>query len=412
MSPPALLRRVLIARGLRAFADGYVSLLLPLYLLALGMSPFQVGVIATATLLGSGVLTLLVGLQAWRFRGRTLMLAAAVLMTATGAGFATLTDFWPLLAIAVVGTLNASNDDVSMFLPLEHALLSRLVEPARRTAAFASYSLVGALVAAGGALAAGLPSWLAASLHIDSRTTLQAMFMLYAAIGVACALLYRTLPDDRLASHLAPAAPLGPSRGTVLTLAALFSLDALGGGFVVQSMLALYLYTRFDLPVAVAGKVFFCTGVLSAVSFFFVARVARRLGLLNTMVFSHLPASLLLILIPLMPSAGWAVGLLLLRSTISSLDVPTRSSHVMAIVTPPERAAAAGLTTVPRSLVSALGPLIAGFLLTVSSFGWPLLIAGVLKIAYDAMLFMRFHSVSPPHEGEPAATGSTGTVRP
>lgn len=394
----SLLCRLLLVRGLRAFADGYVSLLLPLYLVSLGMGPFDVGIIATATLLGSGVLTLLTGLYAWRFQYRSLLLMAAMLMAVTGFGFATLTDFWPLLLVAAVGTLNPSSGDVSIFLPLEHALISRTVDDRHRTAVFARYSLVGSLLAALGALFAAIPDYVVTFLHVEMKSAMQAMFILYGIIGMVCALIYRKAPLQAESKAPAAAAPLHKSKKTVYTLAALFSLDAFGGGFVVQSLLALWLYQKFELSTLVAGTIFFWTGVLSAFSYLVAVRIAGRFGLVNTMVFTHLPANILLVLVPFMPTLSWAVALLLARSALSQMDVPTRSSYVMAVVTPEERPAAAGLTAVPRSLASAVSPMLAGYMLSASAFGWPLVIAGGLKITYDLLLLAMFRKMPPPEE--------------
>lgn len=394
----SIIRRLLWVRGLRAFGDGYVSLLLPLYLIALGMTPFQIGVIATGTLLGSGVLTLLVGLNAYRLHYRSLLLLAALLMACTGLGFAAITSFWPLLLIAVVGTLNPSSGDVSVFLPLEHALLSRVAEDHQRTAQFARYSLVGALVAALGALFAGLPGLMVTTLKLNMMTALQSMFVLYGLLGLVIASIYTTLPRESGEGLHGPAAPLKKSKKIVYTLSALFCIDSFGGGFVVQSMIALWLFQKFQLSIVTAGTIFFWTGVCSAFSLMLAVRIARRIGLVNTMVFTHLPANIFLVLIPFMPSLPWAIALLLIRSALSQMDVPTRSSYVMSVVPPEERAAAASITAVPRSLVSAAGPLLAGYLLGVSSFGWPLVIAGSLKIIYDLLLLRMFRSVRPPEE--------------
>jgi MFS family permease len=401
-----ILTRILWVRGLRAFGDGYVSLLLPVYLIELGMTLFQVGIITTATLIGSGIMTLLAGFQAYRFTYKALLLTATALMAATGFSFAAVGGFWPLLLIALVGTLNPSSGDVSLFLPLEHAVLSRFVEDRQRTAIFVRYSLVGALVAAAGALAAGLPDVAVASIQIEIRDALQAMFVLYGLIGLLCAAIYATLPEEAGTAGTGGAqkvrsarfAPLQKSRKTVYTLAALFSLDAFGGGFVVQAMLALWLFQKFQLSISTAGTVFFWTGIFSALSYLAAIRIANRFGLINTMVFTHLPANVLLILIPFMPTLGWAIALLLVRSGLSQMDVPARSSYVMAIVPPPERAAAASMTAVPRSLASAAGPFLAGYLLSISSFGWPLVIAGGLKIVYDLLLLRMFRTVKPPEE--------------
>ena len=395
--------RLLVAKGLRAFGDGYVSLLLPLYLLDLGFTPLQVGIIATTTLLGSGLLTLLVGLHAYRYHYRTLLLAATLLMGGTGLGFAFVTDFWPLLVIALVGTLNPSSGDVSVFLPLEHAVLARIVDDRKRTAVFARYALVGSLVAALGSLATALPAMAASAVGISVTAAIQGMFVLYALLAALSALVYRGLPRALGTDTHVPTAPLAQSKKTVYTLAALFSLDAFGGGFVVQSMLALWLYQSFSLSLAAAGTLFFWTGVLTAFSYLVAVRIANRIGLVNTMVFTHVPSSLCLIAIPFMPDLGYVIALLFLRSALSQMDVPTRSSYVMAIVTPAERPAAASVTAVPRSMASAVSPFLSGYLLGLSAFGWPLVIAGVVKITYDVLLLAMFRKVRPPEEEAPNA---------
>jgi MFS family permease len=395
------INRLLVAKGLRSFADGFVALLLPLYLLDLGFDALQIGILITATLVGSGITTLLVGMHAWRFPYRAMLLGATALMIATGFGFAALTKFWPLLAVAFVGTLNPSSGDVSLFLPLEHAVLARLVEDRQRTAAFARYSVVGSLVAAAGSLAAGLPELLASSFGMSVRASLQAMFLLYALLAALAGVVYRGLPEMPAASPDAPRAPLGQSRKRVYALAALFSLDAFGGGFVVQSMVALWLYQRHGLSLAGAGTLFFWTGLLAAASYLVAVRIAGRIGLVNTMVFTHLPANLCLVAIPFMPTLWGAVVLLLIRAALSQMDVPTRSSYVMAIVPPEERPAAASVTAVPRSLASAASPFIAGLLLTGGSFGWPLVAGGAVKIVYDLLLLATFQKIRPPEEEQP-----------
>lgn len=401
--PPGTLpdaRLLLAARALRAFGDGFVSLLLPYYLILLGYSALQVGLLVTATLLGSGLMTLGIGLIAHRHAARKLLLLASLLMVATGLAVPVLTAFWPLLAVAVVGTLNPSAGDVTLFSPLEQTLLTRTTPAASRTALFARYSLIGALVAALGAQAAGVPDLFAAHGDSGRLAAIRAMFLLYALLGVAGFLLYRRLsPALEPEQHEQPV-PLGKSRRIVYTLAALFSVDAFAGGFAVQSLLALWLLQRFDLSVAAAGSIFFWTGLLTAFSHLAAARVAARFGLINTMVYTHLPANVFLILVPFMPSLELALLFLFLRSALSSMDVPARSSYVMAVVSPGERPAAASVTAVPRSLASALSPSLAGALLTLSPFGWPLVICGALKIVYDLTLLKMFSAVKPPEESE------------
>ncbi len=389
---------LLRARAVRAFGDGFVSVLLPLYLTTLGFSSVRIGAIATATLVGSAALTLLV---AYRLKRRVLLLRASVLMIATGVGFVVTHDFWPLMVVAFVGTLNPSSGDVSIFLPTEQALLPQTVSAKQRTALFARYSLVGSLVAALGALCAGLPEFVAGHASISLGRALDGMFLLYALLGVVALWLYRDLspaiePDTRAAQ-----APLGDSKGTVYRLAALFSLDSFGGGFVVQSLLALWLFHRFHLSVATTGTIFFWSGMLSAFSALVAVRLADRIGLLNTAVFTHLPSNVFLILTPFMPNLGLAITLLLLRSALSQMDVPTRNSYVMAVVSPEERPAAASVTAVPRSLATALSPLLSGWMLGLSTFGWPLVIGGALKGIYDIGLWVMFKAVRPPEENEP-----------
>jgi MFS family permease len=394
------MRLLLAARGLRAVGDGFISLLLPVYLLALGYGPFETGVIATATLAGSALLTLLVGLHARRTSGRTLLIGAALLMMLTGIAFAAIKDFWPLLLVAFVGTLNPSSGDVSVFLPLEQAQLARSVSDRGRTRLFARYSFIGSFMAAVGALGAALPEAAAEPLGTGLKPVLQMAFLVYAALGGLALLLYQRLPGaaETADPGRVPAKPLGRSRHIVLTLAALFSLDAFAGGLVVQSLLALWLFQRFGLSLAAAGAIFFWTGALSALSYFAAARIADRIGLVNTMVFTHLPSNLCLALVPFAPSLPLAIALLLVRSALSQMDVPTRTSYVMAIVAPEERPAAASITSVPRSLAAAASPALAGAMLAVSGFGWPLVLAGGLKAVYDLLLLAMFRNLRPPEE--------------
>ncbi len=300
--------------------------------------------------------------------------------------------------IAAVGTINPSTGDVSVFGPLEHALLTRTVAAEQRTALFARYTLAGALIGALGAQAAALPALGQQWLAIDTKFAVQMMFLGYAALGFMCLLLYRRLSPQIEPHAAAPSTPLGPSKRRVYALAAVFSLDSFAGGFAVQSLLALWLFDRFQLSVVAAASIFFWTGTLSAFSQLAAARLARRFGLINTMVFTHLPSNVFLILVPLMPNLPLALLFLMLRAALSQMDVPTRSSYVMAVVTPGERAAAASVTAVPRSLAAAVSPMCAGWLLALSSFGWPLVICGGLKIVYDLILLAMFRRVRPPEE--------------
>lgn len=383
---------LLTARALRAFTDGYMAVLLPAYLLALGLDIWTVGLLSTATLLGSAFATLAVGAWGHRFSSRRLLLAAALLMAATGAGFAGASTFWPLLLIAFVGTLNPSSGDVSVFLPLEHARLAEAARGDARTSLFARYSLTGALFAALGALAAAVPDGLSV-FGVDQLLALRAMFVLYAVVGVLVWVIYLRLPAPPPHELPAPPAPLGASRGIVLRLAALFSVDAFAGGLVVNSLLALWLFQRFGLSLSAAGAFFFWAGLLTAASQLVAPLLARRIGLLNTMVFTHIPASICLILAALAPSLPLVLSLLLLRAALSQMDVPTRSAYVMVVVTPPERAAAASFTAVPRSLAAALSPSLGGALFASGWLAAPLVACGLLKIAYDLALWRSFRKL-------------------
>lgn len=396
-------RRVITAKGIRALADGFVSIMLPAYLLALGYSPLQIGALMTATLLGSALLTVFAGAITGYFGERRPLIAASVLMAATGLGFAGLTDFWPLLAVAFVGTLNPSSGDVSVFLPLEQSLLARSAADQSRTMLFAFYSVSASLMGAVGTLVAGAPDYLAHT-GVTRLEAMRGLLLVYAAIGVCAALIYRGVSETHTQHQQRRPARLGQSRGIVYRLTALFCADSFGGGFTVQSILALWLFKAFHLPVSTASSIFFWTNILTAISYFVAVRVARHIGLVNTMVFTHLPASMCLIAIPFVPNLTWVIALLLVRSLLSQMDVPTRTSYVMAVVTPEERPAAASLTAVPRSLASAISPVLAGSLLAVSNFGWPLLISGALKASYDVSLLFAFRHIRPPEEARERAS--------
>lgn len=392
--------RLVAARALRAFADGYMSVLLPAYLLALGFSTLEIGLLTTTTLFGSAGLTLAVGFVGARFERRSLLLAASGLMATTGVGLATFDAFWPLFAIAFVGTVNPSSGDVSVFVPIEQAALPHATGESDRTAVFARYSLAGALAGAFGTLAAVLPEALGAGLGWTFVGAAKAMFLVYALLGAAAAAFYARLGPQEVPADGARSA-LGPSRRRVLKLAALFSLDAFAGGFIVQSLLALWLFQAFGFSVATTAAIFFWTSVLSAVSFLAAPAFARRFGLVNTMVFTHLPASVALVAVPFVAEPWQAIGLLMFRSLLSQMDVPTRTSYVMAVVRPEERPAAASLTAVPRSLAAAASPSLAGYLLGLTPFGWPLVLCGALKIVYDLLLLWSFRHVRPPEEERP-----------
>ena len=396
MSGGSTLTTLYTAYGVRSFGDGFAVIIMPAYLTAIGYTPFQVGLVATAALLGSSLLTLAIGFVAPRHDLRNLLLVGAGLVAATGFLFPQVEHIAFVLLVAFVGTINPSGGSAGVLVPLEHAMLAQGVADRDRTAAFARYSLIGALATAAGALCAAAPDFLVAAGH-DRLGAFRGMFYAYGALGLIGAVLYARLPHVEM-HEAKTSTPLGPSRGIVYRLAVLFSIDSFAGGLAVQSLLALWLFERFDLSLSAASLFFFWSGVLTAFSYPVAVRIASRIGLVNTMVFTHIPSSIFLILAAFSPNLILTLGLLLARSALSQMDVPTRTSYVMAVVTPAERTAAASVTAVPRSLAASLSPALAGALLATPFSGLPFVACGVLKIVYDLALLYQFRHVKPPEE--------------
>jgi len=391
-------RKLVATRSVRALVDGMVYVSLPGFLLALGLSGLQIGAVVTASLLGSAATTILVGIFGHRIAPARLLAMAALLMTATGVAFGLASSFFVLLIIGVIGTMNPSAGDVSAFLPLEQASLSASVTDDQRTAMFALYNLSGALVGSIGALCAALPLWFVHRQQLSDLFGYRITFFVYAFAGLIVFAIYRRMSVSAQVKPTGTKSALGDSRRIIFKLAALFSLDSFGGGFAVQSIFALWIFRRFDLSITALGFVFFATGTLSAISSLISVRIAKRIGLVRTMVFTHIPASVLLIGVALAPNVWLAVTLFILRGLLSQMDVPVRTSYVMAVVQPSERAAAASITNVPRSLASALPPIVAGWMLDQSRFAWPLLICAACKIIYDFLLLWQFRHIRPPEE--------------
>ncbi len=401
-------RLLFAAYAVRMFAYGFLSVILGPYLASLGLSPTTIGWIFTASLAGGALMTVALAGVADRVGRRRVQLAGAVLMLLGGVLFV-LTDRLVLLVIAAtVGAISPSGKDVGPFLAVEQAMLPATTAAAQRTRVFATYNLVGALAGALGALAAGLP----ALIGLAPLAGYRALVWGYAVAALLLIVLYGRL-SPRVEAAPDPGAGrrrwLGASRsrGLVLRLAALFALDSFAGGFVVQGLVAYWFYLRWSLDTTALAGIFFGTNVLAALSFLLAAPIARRIGLLNTMVFTHLPSNVLLLLVPLMPSAALAVAVLLARHLLSQLDVPTRQSYTMAVVDPAERAAAAGLLAVARNGAAAVAPAFAGAALAVPALGLPFLVAGGLKITYDLALWALFRAVRPPEETAPAPSSTS-----
>ena len=398
-------RLIITARGLRSFSYGLLAVVLAVWLSRGGISAVAIGVLITVSLAGDFCGTYVIGLYADRWGRRRTLVVLALLMALTGVIFG-LTRFYPLLLVAAFfGTLGTTASETAPFLPIEQAMLPQTCPPERRTALFARYNLVSTFSGALGALAAGIPDLLArAGLPLD--TGIRLLFGLYVLAALLVGLLATRLsaavespPSPRVVSsarrweRLVP--PLGRSRGIVLRLAALFSVDALAGGLVVQSLMALFFHLRYAAPLGLLAALFFGANTLSALSFLAAPPLARRIGLLNTMVFTHLPSNVLLALVPFMPTFPLAAGVLLLRQTLSQMDVPTRQAYTMALVATDERTAAASVTSLARSAGSSTSPVISGALLQgpLLVLGLPFIVAGTLKVAYDLTLWAIFRRV-------------------
>lgn len=433
-------------RSLRMFAYGFLSVVLVLYLAAEGLSEERIGFLLTMTLLGDVAISLWITTSADRFGRKRMLILGAGLMIVAGTVFALTTNFLALVAAATVGVLSPSDKEVGPFLSMEQAALAQTVADRRRTTVFAWYNLVGSLTAAAGALVAGLVSERLVRTGATGADVYRPLVVAYAGVGVLLALGFRWLSpaaeSKGAGQPLAAPTPAEPrpktgtdplripatsptttdqgsvpvfgqtptaqkpdggpgklwlglhrSRRVVLRLSALFALDAFGGGFTLQSIVAYWFVVRFHLDPAALGSLFFVGNLLTAVSALGAAALANRFGLINTMVFTHLPSNVMLILVPLMPNATLAVTLYLVRFLISQMDVPTRQSYTMAVVEPDERSAASGITTVARSVGAAISPTLAGYLLADSRLlSFPFFIAGGVKIIYDLWLYRAFVS--------------------
>ena len=391
------------ARGARLFAYGFLSIILALYLDAIGLSTRAIGLVLTLALVGDAVVSLLITISADRLGRRRMLIAGAVLMAAAGAAFASTESALWLAVIATIGVFSPSGHEVGPFLSIEQASLSQLVPADRRTHLFARYVLAGAFATAAGALVGGAAADALQRSGMTAAGSFRVLLWVYAGFGgvllVMFARLSRGIEATRLPARAGARFGLHRSRGAVLRLSTLFALDSFGGGFVIQSLMALWFHQRFGFDLAALGALFFAANLIAGVSALLAARIAGRIGLVNTMVVTHLPSNVLLCAVPLMPSAALAVGVLLARFCISQMDVPTRQSYTMAIVDPDERSAAAGITGIARSVGASLSPAMSGALMGNPALaGVPFFIAGGLKIVYDLLVYRGFRSVKPPEE--------------
>jgi MFS family permease len=393
-------KKLLACRALRTFGYGYLAVVLGLYLQQLGLSPFQIGIVLTAAVAGSALMNVFWSLLADRFGRRRTVVTMAILMIVGGLLFAFTDPLWPLVVGAFTGTISASSSEVGPFLTVEQAILPQTAPDERRTWLFSVYDTLGNLAGAAGALFTGAVG-LFARLGLAGADAYRPLFVIYAAIGLVNLLLFLSLSEAVEAARVEGSrrfVGLHRSTGTVARLSALFGLDALAGGFVLQSIVAYWFHLRWGLSPGTLGVLFFWVGVLSGLSLLAASWMARRFGLLNTMVFTHLPSNLLLVLVPLAPTAWLAVLCFLARMSVSQMDVPTRKSYTMAVVDADERTAAAGITNVARTAAGALGPLLSGAALGAGALALPFFIAGGLKVLYDGTIYVTFRHVHPPEE--------------
>jgi MFS family permease len=399
-------RLLFTTRIVRLFAYGFLSVVLVLYLAQVGLSEAQIGLLLTLTLIGDTLISLWITTNADRIGRRRMLVISAGLMLLAGLLFAVTGNFVLLLIAATIGVISPSGGEVGPFLAIEQAALAQTVDGEKRTGIFAWYNLVGSFATALGALAGG---WLVQGLQEQAVAPLmsyRAVVIGYALLGLALGVMFLQLSpvvETALSTSDQTAAKgwfgLQRSQGIVLKLSALFALDSFGGAFVVQSMMAYWFYLRYGVEPAVLGSIFFAANLLAGISALSAAAVAAKIGLINTMVFTHIPSNILLMLVPLMPNLPLAITMLLLRFSISQMDVPTRQSYTMAVVDPAERSAAAGVTAIARTLGAALAPSLTGLLIGMPAWiNTPFFIAGILKIIYDVTLYRMFITVKPPEE--------------
>jgi MFS family permease len=386
--------------AVRSFAYGFLSVILGLYLDSLGLGPGAIGWIFTAALAGGAVMTIIITSVADSFGRKTLLIIGTLLMALAGCVFAVSADPIGLAIAAIFGTISPSGKEVGPFLSLEQAILPQTTSDQQRTAVFSAYNLIGSFAGAIGALAVSLPELLS----LPAIPGYRLLVWGYVALAILLAGLFALLSPKIEAPKQSGSTPrqlgLRKSRGIVAKLAGLFAIDALAGGFIVQSIVAYWFYLRYRLDLNVLGGIFFGTNLLAALSFLAAPTIARRFGLINTMVFTHLPSNFLLLLVPLMPTLELAVAMLLMRHLLSQMDVPTRQSYTMAVVDPEERAAAAGVLSVARNAGAAIAPLFTGLILAAPALGLPFLLAGGMKIIYDVWIYSVFRGVKPPEENK------------
>jgi MFS family permease len=392
------------SRIIRLFCYGFLSVVLALYLIQVGLSEKVVGLVFLLTLAGDAGISLWLTTSADRIGRKRTLIAGALLMVGAGSVFIFTRNPIALAIAAIIGVISPSGNEIGPFLSVEQASLTHVLPDEKRTQTFAWYALAGSLATATGALAGG---WLAQGLQQNGFSAYDAYRLVlagYSLGGIIMIGFFLSLSSaievtttDKIRQQLFLG--LHSSKSVVMQLSGLFAMDAFAGALLVQSLLAYWFHAKYGVNTGALGSIFFGANILAGLSALFAARIAKRYGLINTMVITHVPSNIFLILVPLMPSLPLAIGMLLLRFSISQMDVPTRQSYTMAVVAPDERSAASGVTTIARSVGAAISPSVAGWLMSVPFlFSSPFFIAGGLKLVYDLLLFSSFRALKPPEE--------------
>jgi MFS family permease len=408
-STASSVRLLFTTRIVRLFCYGFLSVVLALYLSQAGLANWQIGLLFTLTLAGDAGVSLLLTTTADRTGRRLTLVIGALLMLGAGLVFILTRNPILLMAAAIIGVISPSGNEIGPFLSVEQAALTQLAPDERRTHLFAWYNLSGSFATAAGALFGGWLSQLLQGGGMSAFQSYRTVLAGYAAGGVVLAVLFLFLssavevPAAKASATVKRTLGLHKSRSVVMKLSALFALDAFGGGLVVQSLVAYWFHVRFGIQAGVIGSIFFAANVLAGISALLAGRIAKWIGLIRTMVFTHIPSNVLLMLVPLMPNLPLAIAVLLARFSISQLDVPTRQSYTMGVVAPDERSAASGVTSIARSIGAAVSPSLAGLLLSVPVLlGTPFFLAGGIKIVYDLLLYRNFRRLPPPEEQKAA----------
>ncbi|MGN6633180.1 MAG: MFS transporter [Nitrososphaeraceae archaeon] len=397
---------LLAARTLRTFAYGFLSVILAIYLKLVGFEDFYIGLILTATLVNSVIFTLIASFYADRVGRRKILIMYAALMSLSGLIFFLTTNYIALIISALIGTINVTGTETGAFLSIEQAVLPQMVNDInKRNTVYALYNMVGTFAMSAGVLLSGLPQILAQQYGLNQIQSIRPLFLLYSIIGLAVLGIYYLISNKvevqtNSMRHKPLRKTLSPqSKQIVGKLSSLFALDSFAGGFVIQSIVSLWFFTKFGVDLTTLSYIFSVAGVLTAFSYLAAAKIADRIGLINTMVFTHIPSNILIILVAFAPTFPLAVALYLARMALSQMDVPTRQSYLVAVVKENERTAAAGITNISRNITQSISPSIAGYILqSLSILSAPFVLGGALKIVYDVALYFNFKSIKPPEE--------------